>query len=158
MSLASGRTGGYMDGFPIRRVIEHVMSGSLRIPAFQRGFVWDAERVAFLMDSIYKGYPFGSLILWRTRTQLRSDRALGPFMLPDRDPDYPIDYVLDGQQRLTSVFGVFQTDLEPADDLDTSWTHVFFDFTAEQDLQESQFLALDLSEMEAEKHFPVGSF
>ncbi len=45
----------------IRQSIEKVLAGQLRIPAFQRGFVWDAERVAFLMDSIYKGYPFGGL-------------------------------------------------------------------------------------------------
>jgi uncharacterized protein with ParB-like and HNH nuclease domain len=96
----------------IRQVIEKVVSGQLRIPKFQRGYVWDAERVAYLMDSIYKGYPFGSMILWRTKSQLRSERDLGPFALPERDPDYPIDYVLDGQQRLTSVFGVFQTDLK----------------------------------------------
>jgi Protein of unknown function DUF262 len=79
----------------IRQAIERVTAGQLRVPAFQRGFVWDIERVAYLMDSIYKDYPFGALILWRTKTQLRSERTLGPFELPDRDPDYPIDYVLD---------------------------------------------------------------
>jgi len=62
---------------PKRNLIERVTSGRLRIPAFQRGFVWDAERVAFLMDSIYKGYPFGAVILWRTKEQLQSERQLG---------------------------------------------------------------------------------
>ena len=103
----------------IRQIIEKVASGQLRIPKFQRGFVWDDERVAFLMDSIYKGYPFGSLILWRTKTQLKSERDLGPFTLPPIEPAYPIDYVLDGQQRLTSIFGVFQTELSPHPDVDT---------------------------------------
>src|SRR5262245_12053897 len=139
----------------IRQAIERVQAGQVRIPAFQRGFVWDAERVAYLMDSIFKGYPFGSLFLWRTRTQLRSERNLGPFRLPDREPDYPIDYVLDGQQRLTSIFGVFQADLTPDADLDASWTNVYFDFTAEHDLQESQFLALDADSVDADTHFPV---
>jgi len=55
------------DGLSIRKVIEHVSSGAIRIPAFQRGFVWDAEHVAYLMDSIYKGFPFGAVILWRTK-------------------------------------------------------------------------------------------
>lgn len=140
---------------PIRQAIERVLQGQLRIPAFQRGFVWDSERVAYLMDSIYKGYPFGSLILWRTTTQLRSERNLGPFELPTRDPAYPVDYVLDGQQRLTSVFGVFQTELSPIQDADTSWTEIYFDFEAEQDLQESQFLALAQSEVDASRHFPI---
>lgn len=141
----------------IRQAIDKVVNGQLRIPKFQRGFVWDAERVAYLMDSIYKGYPFGSLILWRTKTQLRSERDLGPFTLPERDPDYPIDYVLDGQQRLTSVFGVFQTDLEPRDDADTSWTHIYFDYTAEADLQESQFVALAPTDADPDRFFPIGT-
>jgi hypothetical protein len=109
------------------------------------------------MDSIYKGYPFGTLILWRTKTQLRSERDLGPFTLPDRDPDYPIDYVLDGQQRLTSVFGVFQTDLKPRDDADTAWTHIYFDYTAAGDLQESQFVALAPADADPERYFPIGT-
>ncbi len=142
----------------IRQAIERVLGGRLRVPAFQRGFVWDAERVAYLMDSIYKDYPFGALILWRTKTQLRSERTLGPFELPVREPDYPIDYVLDGQQRLTSIFGVFQTDIAPMADEDTSWTKVYYDFEAEKDLQESQFQALSEGDADPQRYFPVGTF
>jgi hypothetical protein len=144
--------------FSIRQVIERVTNGQLRVPAFQRGFVWDIERVAYLMDSIYKDYPFGSLILWRTKTQLRSERALGPFELPDRDPDYPIDYVLDGQQRLTSIFGVFQTDIAPIAGADVSWTKIYYDFEAERDLQESQFEALLGADADPARYFPVSTF
>jgi hypothetical protein len=142
----------------IRQAIEKVLAGQIRIPKFQRGFVWDAERVAYLMDSIYKGYPFGSLILWRTRTQLRSERDLGPFSLPDSTPGYPIDYVLDGQQRLTSIFGVFQTDLAPNAGSDVSWTRIYFDFGATPDLQESQFVPLTPAEANSTRYFPIGTF
>ncbi len=110
------------------------------------------------MDSIYKGYPFGTLILWRTKTQLRSERSLGPFELPQRDPDYPIDYVLDGQQRLTSVFGVFQTALAPRPNADTSWTEVYFDLAATPDLQESQFVALLTDKADPERYFSLRTF
>jgi hypothetical protein len=106
--------GKQLEDFSIRSIVEGVTRGQIRIPAFQRGFVWDAERVAYLMDSIYKGYPFGSLMFWRTREQLKFDRDLGPFQLPPPKEDYPVDYVLDGQQRVTSIFGVFQTDMKPA--------------------------------------------
>ena len=140
----------------ILEVIEKVTSGKIRIPAFQRGFVWDADNVAYLMDSIYKGYPFGAVILWRTREQLRSDRQLGPFPLQDRDPDYPLDYVLDGQQRLTSIFGVFQTQIEPVGDI--SWANIYYDFAAAQDLQDSQFLALSPEKADLNRHFPIGTF
>jgi hypothetical protein len=54
----------------IRRLMEQITIGQIRIPAFQRGFVWDMDRVAYFIDSLYKRYPFGSLLLWRTRNQL----------------------------------------------------------------------------------------
>lgn len=147
-----------MDPLSIRQCIEKVTNGQLRIPAFQRGFVWDAERVAFLMDSIYKGYPFGSLILWRTRTPLRTERQLGPFGMQQWDADYPTDYVLDGQQRLTSVFGVFQTDLEAATDVDSSWRDIYFDMEAGIDLQDSQFVYVDPHDVDSRRFFPIGTF
>lgn len=146
-----------MAGLTIRKIIDRVTSGGLRIPAFQRGFVWDAEHVAFLMDSIYKGYPFGSVILWQTKETLNSERDLGPFTLPDREPNYPVDYVLDGQQRITSIFGVFQSELLAKGD-DDQWTKIYFDMDGASDLQESQFLALPDAEVDFGRHFPISTF
>jgi len=148
----------YVADLSIRKVLEQVHGGQLRIPAFQRGFVWDADRVAYLMDSIHKGYPFGALILWRTKEQLKTERDLGPFTLPDREEAFPIDYVLDGQQRLTSIFGVFQTDITPNPDADTTWTQIYYDFEAEKDLQESQFYALLDDQVDSGRHFPISTF
>jgi hypothetical protein len=130
-----------------------MLGGRIRIPAFQRGFVWDADRVAFFMDSLYKHYPFGSLLLWRTRNRLTSERQLGPYVLPEPDSDYPIDYVLDGQQRLTSIFGVFQNEIEPqssAEEFD-----IYFDFRADEDVQESQFYAMPPAEADRDRYFPL---
>jgi hypothetical protein len=137
----------------IRKLIDAVSAGTVRIPAFQRGFVWDGERVAFFMDSLYKGYPFGSILLWRTRSQLNHERNLGPFGLQDRDVEYPIDYVLDGQQRLTSLFAVFQTELEP-EQHDPRFD-IYFDFTADETLQGAQFFALTDGEVDDDRHFPM---
>lgn len=141
------------DDLSIRQLLEKVGGGNIRVPAFQRGFVWDADKVAYFMDSLYKGYPFGSLLFWRTRAQLKTERKLGPFVLPDRDPEYPIDYVLDGQQRITSIFGVFQTDLTAQTDED--WTAVHFDLQADPVAQQSQFMVLSQSEVEPSRHFPL---
>ncbi|HAM21297.1 MAG TPA: hypothetical protein DCQ04_03315 [Actinobacteria bacterium] len=140
----------------IRSLIEQVQQGQIRVPAFQRGFVWDPDRIAFLMDSIYKGYPFGSAILWQTKEKLNAERKLGPFALPEPTADFPISYVLDGQQRLTSIFGTFQTDLTPEGD--ETWPKIYFDLTAGGDLQESQFLALEDSDVDTARHFPIGTF
>lgn len=142
-----------MQTYTIRQLVEQIHRGQVRIPAFQRGFVWDPDHVAYLMDSIYKGFPFGSLLFWRTREQLKADRKLGPFELPAPEADYPIDYVLDGQQRVTSLFGTFQTELEPADW--EGWKQVYFDFEANPSPQEPQFQALSDQEADPDRYFPL---
>lgn len=139
----------------INDLISQILGGHLRVPSFQRGFVWDADRVAHLMDSIYKGYPFGSLLFWRTRTALQTERQLGPFELPENDPDYPIDYILDGQQRATSIFGVFQNVLSPSEGEDNSWTQIYYDLQSQRDAQDSQFLFLAENEVDSSRHFPL---
>lgn len=144
------------DDLSIESAINSLLKGNIRIPAFQRGFVWDADRVALFMDSLYKGYPFGSLLFWRTKQPLRTERQLGPYQLPPGDPDYPIDYVLDGQQRLTSIFGVFQTTLDeqPAE----GWLPIYFDLLAEPDAQDTQFFALKAEGVDQSRHFPLKAF
>lgn len=144
-----------MEDLSIRDILEQITYGQIRIPAFQRGFVWEPDRVAYLMDSIYKKYPFGSLLYWRTKEQLKFDRDLGPFTLPPPRADYPVDYVLDGQQRVTSIFGVFQTSLAMAPN--TTWLPVYFDLSAEPNAQESQFVALKEDSVNPERHFPLNT-
>jgi hypothetical protein len=139
--------------YTIRQLFEKVLNGQIRIPPFQRGFVWEADMVAYLMDSIYKGYPFGTLMFWRSKQFLKAERKLGPFELITREPDLPIDYVLDGQQRITSIFGVFQNELTPVEETDAF--DIYFDFTLDDDAQETQFFALTSHEVDPSIHFPL---
>ncbi len=140
--------------YSIRKVLDSVVSGEIRIPAFQRGFVWEMDRVAYLLDSIYKGYPFGSLLFWRTRQQLTTERNLGTFTLPKPQVDYPIDYVLDGQQRLTSIFTVFQTEL--TGEANPDWADVYFDLEATGNPQDSFFVAIpEGNECDKNRYFPM---
>lgn len=142
-----------MDSLTIREIIEQAESGQIRIPAFQRGFVWEPERVAQFIDSLYKGYPFGALLFWRTNEKLKIERNLGPFALPEPKVDFPIDYVLDGQQRITSAYATFQSaaDIPP----DSGWKEIFFDYTMPAEVQEPQFFALSTEEVDPAKHFPL---
>lgn len=142
-----------MDNLSIRKIIDKISSGEIRIPSFQRGFVWEPEAVAFLMDSLFKGYPIGAVLLWRTKEQLVNERQLGHFTLPDPVKDYPIDYVLDGQQRLTSIFSVFQTDLVPSED--SNWKDIYYIIGKEQEFQDTQFVPLSLDEVDISRHFPL---
>ncbi len=85
-------------------LISDIETGKIKIPQFQRDFVWTMQKSAALLDSILKGYPIGTFIFWRTKDRLRSIRELGGKNLPEPQKGEPVDYVLDGQQRLTSLF------------------------------------------------------
>lgn len=144
-----------METITIREVVDQVLRGQIRIPAFQRGFIWGPDRVAYLMDSIYKRYPFGSLLFWRTKEKLKVERDLGPFKLPEPKADYPIDYVLDGQQRVTAIFGVFQTDLPMVNPV--IWENIYFDLQADTNAQDPQFVALSGEEVDPQRYFPLNT-
>lgn len=137
----------------IKDLINDLERGRIRIPSFQRGFVWEPNRVAYFIDSIYKGFPFGSVLLWRTKNPLRTERNLGPYRLPENDPEYPIDYALDGQQRITSIFGIFQTSLTAEEGESTDWTHLFFELNSEASVR-FQYLE-DFTNYDINKFFPL---
>lgn len=144
-----------MDGISIRKIIDRISSGEIRIPSFQRGFVWESDAIAFFMDSLYKGYPIGAVLLWRTREQLVNEKKLGRFTLPEPTKDYPIDYVLDGQQRLTSIFSVFQSELCAENDSD--WRDIYYIIGGEKTPQEVQFVPLSPDEVNTSEHFPIST-
>lgn len=81
-------------------------SGQIKLPMFQREFVWDKEQSAKLIDSILKGYPIGTFILWKTRETLRSVKDIGNHKLPDTPKGDYAQYILDGQQRITSLYAI----------------------------------------------------
>ena len=85
-------------------LISEIEKGQIKIPQFQRDFVWTIQKSAGLIDSIIKGYPIGTFIFWKTKDRLRSVRDIGNQVLPDPEPGESVDYVLDGQQRLTSLY------------------------------------------------------
>ena len=117
----------------IIQILSDVHSGRIRIPDFQRSPVWNANDVELLLDSIYEGYPLGSFLLWETSDELRERNPLG---LPPRPPRPERQFLIDGQQRLIALFGIFTDTLkigeEPKQveygaffDLDTAGFHLF---------------------------------
>lgn len=146
------------ESMQINTLIERVLNGQIRIPGFQRGYVWDPQRVALLMDTIFKGYPYGTVLMWRSSERLMTEKALGGFVLPEPTKGYPLDYVLDGQQRITSIFRTFQTSIVAPDEDPEVWLPIYYDFEAVVDAQESQFLALPEADVDPSRHFPLRSF
>lgn len=89
----------------IEELVLKVKTGDIKLPKFQRPFVWNKQDILSLLDSVYNGYPIGSILLWLTRERLASERRIGDFEIDDRDHEYPTNYLLDGQQRLSTLCG-----------------------------------------------------
>ncbi|MGW5555607.1 GmrSD restriction endonuclease domain-containing protein [Micromonospora sp. NPDC003944] len=89
----------------IGELIDQISNAEILLPEIQREYVWKPTQVAKLMDSIYRGYPFGSLLFWETddTPQTREMSVSGAEVSPLRPPLF----LLDGQQRLTSLHRVF---------------------------------------------------
>ncbi len=88
-------------------LISDVKKGIIKVPKFQRDFVWDLKATAKLLDSILKGYPIGTFILWETDQRINDIKNIGGFDLPDTPVGRNVQYVLDGQQRITSLFAAY---------------------------------------------------
>lgn len=91
----------------IDKILNRINSGDIRIPAFQRAFVWKQNQIIELLDSILNNYPIGSVLLWNSTEKLNHTRNIAGFMIPDTAEEYPVSYVLDGQQRISSIYAVF---------------------------------------------------
>lgn len=89
---------------PFAILMSDIEKGLIKIPQFQRDFVWGRDKSAKLLDSILRGFPVGTFIVWKTREALRAIRNIGGASLPDTPEGDAVQYVLDGQQRLTSLF------------------------------------------------------
>lgn len=82
-----------------------ILTGDILLPKFQREFVWDKSQILALLDSIARGFPIGSVLLWQSRQELRSENRIADLPINLPRPDYPVNYLLDGQQRLSAVCG-----------------------------------------------------
>lgn len=81
-------------------ILDQIDMGSIALPEFQRGYVWSRDQVRKLMRSLYRGYPVGSLLMWETRTEGANARGDIPLATGT------VKLLLDGQQRITSLYGV----------------------------------------------------
>lgn len=102
-------------------LLTQIETGRLRAPRFQRPFVWRPHQMRDLFDSIEQGYPVGTLLLWDTDVPHRSLDTMGVLELPPQ-PSGTISYLLDGHQRLSTLFSVLKLpENHPHDPDDGSW-------------------------------------
>ena len=134
-------------------LISEIETGQVKIPQFQRKFVWGVKASAKLLDSIIKGYPIGTFIYWRTNERLRSVRNLGNIELPEpKDGEY-VNFVLDGQQRLTSLFAVLKgLEITDEEGKTSDYSEMYIDLTAPDD---GELIIIDTSNMKSHTYIKV---
>lgn len=122
----------------IIQIMSDVRNGRIRIPDFQRSSVWGPDDAAKLLDSIYKGYPLGSFLMWETSDPLKERDPLG-LSLPSRT-DAKL-YLIDGQQRTIALYGVFTNTLKLGEEKNQQQYRAFFD------IDNQSFNVYDLTEI-----------
>ncbi|ACY14374.1 DUF262 domain-containing protein [Haliangium ochraceum] len=85
----------------VRTLINKVLNGQVRVPRFQRPLRWRRDDVVKLLDSIWRGYPVGSLLFWKRQAPAESITVGGATLAAEATPD--AWWVVDGQQRTTAL-------------------------------------------------------
>ena len=88
-------------GYTLMYLIEEIRHGKIALPDIQRPFVWSAAQVRDLFDSMYRGYPVGTLMFWETGADAGVRQVGG-----GENEGVARLLIVDGQQRLTSLFAV----------------------------------------------------
>ena len=88
-------------GYSLMHLVEDIKSGRIALPDIQRPFVWSSAKARDLLDSMYRGYPIGTLMFWETGADVGT-RQIGV----DDTEKAPQLLIVDGQQRLTSLYAV----------------------------------------------------
>lgn len=134
-------------------LITDIEKGLIKIPQFQRNFVWDLPKSANLLDSIVKGYPIGTFIFWKTRERLRSIRNIGGQNFPEANNGEFVNFVLDGQQRLTSLYASLKgVSIEREDGSKDDFSKMYIDLNAKED---EQVVILDIQDKEPKEYIKL---
>ncbi len=88
----------------VNQLIEKIDTGELGLPELQRPFIWKDSKVRDLFDSLMRGYPIGYLMLWECPA-LEKKKSIG---VDIHSYDSPKEVIIDGQQRLTSLYAVMK--------------------------------------------------
>jgi hypothetical protein len=88
----------------ISTILDHIDTGHMALPEFQRGYVWNRDQVRGLMNSLYRRHPVGSLLVWATHSDGAQHRGGGQLAAG------VVKLLLDGQQRMTSLYGIIRAE------------------------------------------------
>ncbi len=102
--------------YPLHRLLNEMLSGEVRVPRFQRPgteSTWKPQQRGDLLDSIYRGFPIGTVLLWSTNENVHTLPVVGGAAVPPvGSPLRKLRLVLDGHQRLSTLIAVLGPGLE----------------------------------------------
>jgi hypothetical protein len=150
-------------------LLQQVHDQSVRVPRFQRPMVWPKDRRLLLLDSVFNGYPIGSIFLWNVPVG-KDDRPMpaydhvGPLSLPPVTAALGAQsWLLDGHQRIGTLFGMLGLAMYPPEAEANAWHptvvredwEAFFDLDATDEKDAPRFLLLSPAERKPARHVPL---
>lgn len=90
--------------YDLSGLLHYIDIGDIGLPDIQRPFVWSNAKVRDLFDSMYRGFPVGYLLFWEN-AHPNGTKRIGT---TEKAHANPLRLIVDGQQRLTSLFAVFR--------------------------------------------------
>lgn len=114
------------DRLRVQDLLRDIDNKELILPEFQRGYVWSRKQVKEYLHSIYKGYPTGTFLIWKTPMEQKSRGTRG-----NEDSRY-YQLILDGQQRLTSLYALFNGTPPPFYEGENLFFDLYFNLDTEE--------------------------
>ncbi|EDP95167.1 DUF262 domain-containing protein [Kordia algicida OT-1] len=94
-----------INNWNLQKVFNQLENGNMKIPRFQRGYVWERSKIVKLLNSIQSQYPIGSFFVWEAGKEYKNFcREIKDLNLPEEPESNYYSFILDGQQRITSLY------------------------------------------------------
>ena len=131
------------------KLVDRIVAGKIRVPRFQRAFVWKQPDLHALLDSVLRGFPIGSILVWDTDKSIETTERIGPVEIGPH-PQGLVGYLLDGQQRVSTLVGTLRLPNNAESTEDSVDWRVFCD------LETGEFVRAQSDAIEPQ-YFPVRS-
>lgn len=131
----------------LANLLDDIGRGFLQVPRFQRPLSWDVDRQLELLRSVRSGVPCGAIMVWRSnRDDLSVYDHLGPYQLPPLPRGAPRQYILDGVQRLSTLYGALRFPRPRGSDTSSAAEiyEFYFDFEEDDFVAEKGISQLEL--------------
>lgn len=121
--IVRGREGGCLE--TIQDLLGQIRKGEIVLPEFQRGYVWNKDQVRLFTGSLYRGHPTGHFLIWKTYKPSKTRGTVTP-------GDGHSRLLLDGQQRLTSLYTLFEGNPPPFYEGEELFFNLYFNVVTEE--------------------------